>query len=67
MCSVLNIEATKPNVVASLITDVVLLLIMLFGLFRSRLRGGGAFSLGSTLWNQVRWWQFSRLCYSEIY
>ena len=54
-----NIEATKPNVATSLATDVVLLLIMLIGLFRERLRGGGAFALGRTLWNQVRWLWFS--------
>ena len=50
----LNFEATKPNVAISLITDVVLLLIMLTGLIRLRLRGGGAFALGRMLWNQVR-------------
>ena len=54
-----NFEATKPNVVTALITDVVLLLIMLIGLIRSRLRGGGVFALGRMLWKQVRWWLFS--------
>ena len=54
----LNFEVTKPNVVASLITNVALLLIMLIGLFRLRLvTSGGA--LGRTLWNQVRWLYFS--------
>ena len=54
----LNFEATKLNVAISLITDVVLLLIMLAGLIRLRLRGGGALGLGRMLWNQVRWWPF---------
>ena len=52
-------EATKPTVATSLATDVVLLLIMLIGLFRERIRGGGAFALGRMLWNQVRWLWFS--------
>ena len=51
----LNFEVTKPNVVASLITDVALLLVMLIGLFRLRLGASGAFALGRMLWNQVRW------------
>jgi hypothetical protein len=41
------------------VTDVLLLLIMLFGLLRMRLDAGGAFGLGRIPWNQVRWWQFS--------
>jgi hypothetical protein len=32
---------------------------MLIGLFRMRLRAGGAFGLGRFLWSQVRWWKFS--------
>ena len=55
----LNIGVAKLNFVSSLITDVVLLLIMLVGLFRSHIRGGGAFALGRMLWNQVWWWRFS--------
>jgi hypothetical protein len=52
-----NIEVTKPTVATSLVTDVVLLLIMLIGLFRLNLGASGA--LGRTLWNQVRWLHFS--------
>ena len=55
----LKFEATKPTVFASLLTDVVLLLIMLIGLLRLRLGAGGTFDLGRLLWNQVRWWLFS--------
>ena len=54
----LKFEATKPTVFASLLTDVVLLLIMLIGLLRLRLGAGGAFGLRRLLWNQVRWWSF---------
>ena len=32
---------------------------MLVGLLRMRLEGRGNLSLGSFLWKQVRWWQFS--------
>jgi hypothetical protein len=55
---VVNFDSNKINVVASLITDVALLLIMLIGLLRLRLTGG-ALSLGRVLWNQVQWWQLS--------
>jgi hypothetical protein len=36
-----------------LVTDIALLLIMLGGLFRMRLRGGGVFGLSQLLWKQV--------------
>jgi hypothetical protein len=49
---VLNIEKTKPSMIAVLITDVILLLIVLIGLLR--LHGsGGSFALGRLLWKQV--------------
>jgi hypothetical protein len=48
-----NTESTKLNTIATLITDVILLLIMLSGLFRMRLNGGGKFGLGQLLWKQV--------------
>ena len=54
-----NFDSTKLTVVSSLVTDVALLLIMLTGLLRLRLKAGGALSLGRILWNQVQWWQFS--------
>jgi hypothetical protein len=58
-CVILNFDKTKLGVVSSLVTDLALLLIMLFGLLRMRIEAGGAFVLGRVLWNQVRWWQFS--------
>ena len=49
-----NFDKTKFAVVTSLITDILLLLIMLIGLLRMRIEGGGTFSLGRILWKQVR-------------
>jgi hypothetical protein len=57
-CALLNVDSTKPAIIGSLFSDVVLLLIMLIGLLRLRCEGGGAFALGRTLWRQVRWRQF---------
>jgi hypothetical protein len=56
---VVNFDSTKLTVVSSLVTDIALLLIMLIGLLRLRLKAGKAMSLGRILWNQVQWWQFS--------
>lgn len=56
-CIVPNTEANKPNIIVTLITDFVLLLVMLIGLFRL-LRGSGSFALGYLLWKQVRWGLF---------
>jgi hypothetical protein len=57
-CVLLNAETSKPNIISSLVTDVVLLLIMLMGLLRSRIGSTGAYGVGRILRNQVRWWQF---------
>jgi hypothetical protein len=57
-CVLLNAATSKPNIISSLVTDVILLLIMLVGLLRLRFEKGGAFGVGRMLWNQVRWWQF---------
>ena len=56
-CILLNAETSKPNIISSLVTDIVLLLIMLKGLLRSRIGGGSAYGVGRILRNQVRWWQ----------
>jgi hypothetical protein len=58
-CVVLNFETSKPAVIGSLFTDLLLLLIMLLGLLRLRLGSSGEFSIGRFLWKQVRWCQFS--------
>jgi hypothetical protein len=48
-----NTESNKLNIIVSLASDVILLLIMLAGLFRLRLQEGD-FGLGRILWNQVQ-------------
>jgi hypothetical protein len=54
-----NFDSNKINVIATLTTDIALLLIMLIGLLRLRLTAGGALSLGRILWKQVQWRQLS--------
>ena len=49
----LNPGGIKPNIMGSLISDVVLLLIMLIGLLRLSLGAGGGLGLERVLWNQV--------------
>jgi len=42
-----------------LVTDILLHLIMLFGLLNFRRRGGDKSKLGRWLWRQVRWWRLA--------
>ncbi|KAF8261251.1 hypothetical protein EI94DRAFT_1833425 [Lactarius quietus] len=56
-CAVLNAEGGKKNVIATLVTDVVLLLTMLVGLLRLRVYGT-MFGLGKLLWRQGLIWLF---------
>ena len=49
---VLNTERSKDNIIATLVSDVVLLLTMLVGLLRLR-KDGTLFGLGQLLWRQV--------------
>ncbi|KAI9455867.1 hypothetical protein F5148DRAFT_1369800 [Russula earlei] len=53
-CVVDNMESSKLNIIATLITDIGLLLIMLIGLLRIRRYGGVTFGLGRLLWRQVQ-------------
>ena len=60
-CVVPNATARTLNIIVSLCTDIVMLLIMLVGLFNWRLKTGEVSSLSSLLWTQVRvvvhsWW-----------
>jgi hypothetical protein len=59
-CVATNPHSNKINIIVSLVSDVVLLLIMLVGLLHQRIEISkfGNFGLGRLLWNQVRWWQF---------
>ena len=52
-CFVLNAEKSKPSIIATLITDTVLLLIVLIGLLRLLHDNSGSFALGRFLWKQV--------------
>ncbi|KAH9969964.1 hypothetical protein BGW80DRAFT_621328 [Lactifluus volemus] len=56
LCEVPNSDITKLNVLATLATDVILLLMVLAGLLRLRLGGGGMFDLGSFLLKQGIIW-----------
>jgi hypothetical protein len=56
-CVLTNMRTNKLNIIISLTSDVVLLLIMLVGLLRLRLEIA-EFGLGRVLWNQVRWWRY---------
>jgi len=51
-----NIESTRPSIIATLATDIVLLITMLAGLLHIRLLGGGRFGLASLLWKQGVIW-----------
>jgi hypothetical protein len=55
---IVDIAGIRLSTLAVLVTDVVLLLIMLFGLFRLRRDAGGSMALGRLLWNQVALWPF---------
>jgi len=57
VCEVLNTETTKITIIATLASDVVLLLTMLVGLLRLR-HGGTMFGLGQLLWRQGLIWLF---------
>jgi hypothetical protein len=63
---VFNTDSSKYNITATLATDVTLLLIMLAGLFRIHLQGGGMSGLGHLLWKQVGWWWLSLVGCSQL-
>lgn len=63
MCAALNKEIIKPSIMASLVADVVLLLIMLIGLFRPPFGAGGALSLERVLQKQgLIWFLLAVIC-----
>ena len=51
-CVLLNTEGSQKTVIVAFVSDVVLLLTMLVGLLRMRLRGDMS-GLRQLLWNQV--------------
>jgi hypothetical protein len=54
-----NLHILEFNVLATLATDIILLLTMFFGLLRLGFHERGAFGLGRLLWKQVSYWFFS--------
>jgi hypothetical protein len=52
-CIVLNSDSSKLYIIIVVVTDIVLLLTMLVGLFRWRSDGGVRFGIGGLLWKQV--------------
>ena len=52
-CIITNIHSMKLNMITTLITDVVLLLIMLIGLLRLGFHEPGVYGLGYLMWRQV--------------
>ena len=52
VCEVLDTKTSKKNTIATLVSDVVLLLTMLVGLLRLR-QDGTMFGFGKFLWKQV--------------
>ncbi|KAF8487453.1 hypothetical protein DFH94DRAFT_27877 [Russula ochroleuca] len=55
-CILVNFDSTLPTIIVSFVSDIGLLLIMLIGLLRLRLKTGGAFVLGRFLWKQGLIW-----------
>jgi len=54
-CVIINMQSNKMNIIVSLASDVILLLIMVAGLLRLRPEIG-TFGLGRILWNQSLIW-----------
>ena len=53
---VVNLRITKLNILVSLVTDIILLLIMFFGLLRLGFHERSALGLGRLVWKQVGYW-----------
>jgi len=58
ICMETNLQSLKLNILATLVSDILLLLIMLIGLLRMRYHERGAFSMGRLLWKQGLIWLF---------
>ena len=55
-CLVVNWHISKLNLLVTLIADIILVLIMFFGLLRLGFHERDVFGLGRLLWKQVRYW-----------
>ena len=52
-CAVRNSDEIKPALITTLITDIILFVTMLVGLFRLFIDNNCAFGVGRLLWKQV--------------
>jgi len=50
-----QLKGIKLSTIATFADDIILIVIMLFGLYRLRRHGGSLMGLGRLLWNQVGW------------
>ena len=58
-CLIGNLHTiSELNIFVTLATDIILLLIMIFGLLRLGFHERDAFGMGRLLWKQVRYWCF---------
>ncbi len=57
-CLIVNLHISELNILVALATDIILLLIVFFGLLRLGFHERSAFGLGRLLWKQVRYWRF---------
>ncbi|KAI9508997.1 hypothetical protein F5148DRAFT_819662 [Russula earlei] len=55
-CVVINTHINTPNILFTLVIDILFILIMLVGLFDMRRTEGGTFGIGRLLWNQGVIW-----------
>ena len=53
-CNTYNIQSTKVTIIVAFVSDVLLLIIMLVGLFRDDYHRSDALGWGRLLWKQVR-------------
>ncbi len=56
---IVNLDVLELNILVILATDVILLLVMFFGLLRLGFHERGAFGVGRLLWKQVGSWCYS--------
>jgi len=57
-CTTINFQSTKVTMVVAFVTDILLLIIMLAGLFRLGCHRHGSLATGRLLWNQGVVWIF---------
>jgi hypothetical protein len=63
----MQLNSIRLSTIGVFAADIILLLIMLFGLYRLRRGGGGLMGLGRLLWNQVGWQRFYRTLDLPVY